>query len=387
MTDEQESTPQDAPQAMAADPATEAGNSEPEAPRVTAPPRAFDDEPPEGSAEAPTGAATEPDEDAEAAGEPEVIEEQAEPEAPAAFEDLSELPALLEALLFVADHPVDVGYLSRALEVSQPRVEHALDGLAEALRAGRRGIRVQRGPAGVQLVSAPEAATQVERFLGLEASRRLSTAALETLAIIAYRQPVTRGQVDAIRGVSSDGAIATLRSRDLIEAAGHASGPGRPTLFRTTQRFLEHFGLERPGQLPPLPDDIDLPPAEIGEQLGLEEALVLEALRPRESVADDDEAIAAPEADAEGDTASVTSASDELEAEVVELDTEDEVSLALAQATTPDVEIPSDPRALSQAAEQAFEAFEASRERQASGGDIAAPSGEVDDAATERRAD
>src|SRR5690606_5449878 len=143
------------------------------------------------------------------------------------------------------DHPIDVPYLSRAVEVSQARVERALDELSEKLRESGRGIRVQRGPSGVQLTSAPEAAAFVERFLGLEATRRLSTAALETLAIIAYRQPITRGQIDQIRGVSSDGAVATLRARDLIESAGHATGPGRPTLFRTTARFLEHFGLER----------------------------------------------------------------------------------------------------------------------------------------------
>ncbi|MEX2372792.1 MAG: SMC-Scp complex subunit ScpB, partial [Dehalococcoidia bacterium] len=221
---------------------------------------------------------------------------------------------------------------------SVTRVEGALDALAESLREAQRGIRLQRGPQGAQLVSAPEASAHVERFLGLEANRRLSTAALETLAIVAYRQPITRGQVDAVRGVSSDGAIATLRSRDLIEAAGHAPGPGRPMLFRTTQRFLEHFGLERPGQLPALPDDIDLPPAEIGAQLGLDEAAVVEALAaPPVEVTPEPEDIAAepPEASEE---------------------TEDDIAEAIAAVHGPDVEIPSDVRALTVAAEHAFEA-------------------------------
>ncbi len=289
-------------------------------PRVTAPPRPFDADEPEPST---PDAAELPE--PESALAPEILEEHAEPEQADAFEDLSQLPALLEALLFVADHPIDVGYLARAVDVSVVTCERALDTLAEELRAGGRGIRLQRGPEGVQLTSAPETAPQVERFLGLEANKRLSTAALETLAIIAYRQPVTRGQVDAVRGVSSDGAIAALGARGLIEGAGHAVGPGRPTLFRTTQRFLEHFGLERPGQLPPLPDDIDLPASEIGEQLGLDEAAVLAALNPS----------AAPEA----------------ETEVAEVETEpspEEVAEAAG------VEITADVQALTEAAEQAL---------------------------------
>ena len=204
--------------------------------------------------------------------------EAAAPDAPEAFEDLRQLPLLLEALLFVADHPVEDAYLAGALEVSPQRVMRALDDLGNSLREAGRGVRLQRGPEGVLLVSAPEAAGPVERFLGLELSRRLSTAALETLAIIAYKQPVTRGQIDSVRGVSSDGAVQTLRARGLIEPAGYANGPGRPTLFRTTQRFLQHFGLERTGQLPALPEEIDLPLSEIGAQLGLDEQAIANAL-------------------------------------------------------------------------------------------------------------
>ena len=304
-----------------------------EAPRVTAPPQPFDADP---ATEALTPAPLDGEEPqpADAAPEPEVIESAAADDEPGAFENLSELPALLEALLFVADHPVEPAYLARAVEVSVPRIEHALDALAESLRESRRGVRIQRGPQGVLLVSAPEAALQVERFLGLEATRRLSNAALETLAIIAYRQPITRGQVDAIRGVSSDGAVATLRARDLIESAGHAAGPGRPMLFRTTQRFLEHFGLERPGQLPALPDDIDLPAAEISAQLGLDEAAVTAAMQPP----------AVEESAPVDDT----------------VDGDAEIEDALAAVVATDVEIPDDLQALTEAAEHAFEA---SRER------------------------
>lgn len=243
------------------------------APRAMAPPRPFDAGP------APE---TAPDRENAAGETPATLgdapEAEAAPDAPGAFEDLRQLPSLLEALLFVAGHPVEEAYLARALDVTPQRVLRALDELGDALREAGRGVRVQRGPEGVLLVSAPEAAAPVERFLGLELGRRLSTAALETLAIIAYKQPVTRGQIDGVRGVSSDGAVQTLRARGLIEPAGYANGPGRPTLFRTTQRFLQHFGLERTGQLPALPEEVGLPLSEIGAQLGLDEQAIANAL-------------------------------------------------------------------------------------------------------------
>lgn len=350
--------------------ATERAGTPNDPPRVMAPPRAFDDEAADADVEVepePTAASS-----AEVLADAVVVAEGVEPEEPAAFEDLAALPALIEALLFVADHPIDAAYLARAVEVSGARVESALDALAESLRESNRGIRLQRGPEGAMLVSAPEAAAQVERFLGLEANRRLSTAALETLAIIAYRQPVTRGQVDAVRGVSSDGAIATLRARDLIESAGHAAGPGRPMLFRTTQRFLEHFGLERPGQLPALPDDIDLLPAEISAQLGLDEAEVIEALKPREEPAPEGDGETPEGAATEGSEGSeATVASPDAEAleataaaDAPELDELPEEIAALAATATAEIEIPDDVQALTDAAEQAFEA---SRDRLSGG--------------------
>ena len=279
------------------------------------PPRAFDAEP---EPEAPEAVADEaPSEDV--LPEPEVIDEHAEVEQAELFDSFAGLPLVLESLLFVADHPIEESYLARALDVTSTRIERALDDLETTLRDGQRGIRLQRGPEGVALVTAPEAAARIEHFLGLEASRKLSTAALETLAIIAYRQPITRGQIDTIRGVSSDGAVATLRARALIAPAGYATGPGRPMLFQTTQRFLEHFGLERAGQLPPLPEEIDLPLAEIGAQLGLDEQAIANAL-----------------------------------AEVV-VDTELDVEpSAEEQDAAAALELPADASALASAAEQAF---------------------------------
>jgi segregation and condensation protein B len=160
----------------------------------------------------------------------------------------------LEALLFVAEEPVELAELARALEVSVAAVRGLVDRLAEACAA--RGVRVQRQGTRVQLVTAPEAGVYVNRFVGARSEQRLSPAALETLAIVAYRQPVTRPAVEAIRGVNCDHAFATLKARGLIEEVGRAEGVGRPLLFGTTIAFLEHFGLTDPRELPPLPEAV-----------------------------------------------------------------------------------------------------------------------------------
>jgi segregation and condensation protein B len=161
------------------------------------------------------------------------------------------LASIVESILFVAEEPVDTATLAKALRRSKAEIEEALQELEADYE--ERGIRLQRSNGVVQLVSAPEAGPYVERFLGIESRQRLSTAALESLAIIAYKQPITRAGVEAIRGVNSDGAIASLISRGLVEDVGKAPGPGRPTLLGTTLKFLEHFGLKNPSDLPPLP--------------------------------------------------------------------------------------------------------------------------------------
>ena len=162
--------------------------------------------------------------------------------------------------------------LARVLEATPGRLGAALELLGVSL--GDRGLRLQRGPEGAQLVTAPELASEVEGFIGVEGRRRLSAAAMETLAIVAYRQPITRGQIERIRGVSSDAALATLRARDLVVEVGRAPGPGRPSLFGVTQRFLEHFGIESLRQLPPLEDDDASPeaPDEMADEMADEAA-------------------------------------------------------------------------------------------------------------------
>lgn len=159
------------------------------------------------------------------------------------------LPALVEGILFVTDAPIEVTDLARALGVGRGEVEKALAELAVAC-AGR-GVRLQRTNGHVQLVSAPETAWAIERFFGLEASTRLSAAALETLSIIAYRQPVTRPEIEAVRGVDSDGVMRTLLARGLVEAVGQRPTVGHPIEYGTTFLFLEYFGLSSVEELPP----------------------------------------------------------------------------------------------------------------------------------------
>jgi segregation and condensation protein B len=158
------------------------------------------------------------------------------------------LESLVESLLFVADRAVTVEALATALEIGGDQVENALRTLEAEYR--ERGIRLQRKGEEIQLVSAPEAGPSIERFLGLEISGRLSTAALETLSIVAYRQPVTRAQVEAIRGVNSDSVLRSLVRRGLLEEVGRAETVGRPILYGTTFEFLQQFGLQSLHNLP-----------------------------------------------------------------------------------------------------------------------------------------
>ena len=178
------------------------------------------------------------------------------------------IPALVESALFVSSGPVSIGRLAKTLEVSNAVIKNALQTLTEDYET--RGLRLQWNGNDVQLTTAPAASSVIERFLGLELTTRLSQAALEVLAIIAYMQPVTRPQVDQIRGVNSDGALRRLLSAGLIEEVGRLETPGRPILYGTTPEFLQHFGLTMLEELPELEeveDDADLADAlaEIGD--------------------------------------------------------------------------------------------------------------------------
>ncbi|MFZ2423823.1 MAG: SMC-Scp complex subunit ScpB [Anaerolineae bacterium] len=164
------------------------------------------------------------------------------------------LSVLIESLLFVAAEPLTLARLAAVLLVEPTQVEGALSELDASLVG--RGLRLQRKNDLVQLTTLPSAAPVIERLLGLDTNPKLSPAALETLAMIAYRQPVTRTQLEAIRGVNCDGVIRTLLSRSLIEEQGRLDAVGRPILYGTTFEFLQYFSLNCVEDLPPLPEAI-----------------------------------------------------------------------------------------------------------------------------------
>jgi len=165
---------------------------------------------------------------------------------------IDNLKLAIESILFVADDPVEIAAFAKVTGRREEDIVEAIEAVAVDYQA--RGLRIQRTGAAVQMVTAPEASPFVEQFLGVDEDQRISHAALETLAIIAYKQPLSRQVIEAIRGVNCDRALASLKARGLVTEVGRASTAGRPYLYGTTFRFLEHFGLEKPGDLPPLPD-------------------------------------------------------------------------------------------------------------------------------------
>lgn len=160
--------------------------------------------------------------------------------------------AQLEALLFVAERPLTRAEIARLAELDGATIDARIGELARALDG--RGIRLVSAGDRVELATAPEAASLVARYVG-HAGVRLTPAALETLAIVAYRQPVTRSTVERIRGVDSEYVLRGLLHRRLVVELGRAGPPGRPYLYGTAFEFLERFGLERLADLPPIPSE------------------------------------------------------------------------------------------------------------------------------------
>lgn len=160
------------------------------------------------------------------------------------------LESILEALIFVASAPVSAAQLATVIGTDEETIKAALSRLQEDYQ--QRGLRLRVHQGRYELTTAPEVSAYVERLLGLEVGARLSKAALETLAIIAYRQPITRAGIEAIRGVNSDSVVRSLLAKGLIEERGRADLPGRPLLYGTTSDFLAYFGLESLEQLPPI---------------------------------------------------------------------------------------------------------------------------------------
>lgn len=163
-----------------------------------------------------------------------------------------ELPPLIEALLFVADGAVEANQLAKALQVASEAIYQGVRQLDQQYENTRRGLRVQEYNGKFQLVTRPTLAPLIETFLNLDLTTRLSAPALETLAIIAYRQPVTRVQVEAVRGVDSSAILRSLVQRGLIQENGRLEGAGRPILYSVTENFMNHFGLTGLNELPAL---------------------------------------------------------------------------------------------------------------------------------------
>jgi segregation and condensation protein B len=159
------------------------------------------------------------------------------------------IEALVEALLFCVAYPVTIHELSRLLNVNNSTVENALKNLCVNSNMNKC-ITIQRNGNKVQLVTIPEISSLVEDFLGVETTTTLSQAALEALAIIAYRQPVSRPEIEEVRGVNSDGVVRTLLTRGLIEECGRSEGLGRAILYQTTSDFLSQFGIMSLEDLP-----------------------------------------------------------------------------------------------------------------------------------------
>lgn len=162
----------------------------------------------------------------------------------------TELAAIIESLLFVSGRPLERAELRKLLDVDEATLRQSLQALEHTLEQHKRGIRLQHLGEQVQLVTAPENARYVAALLGLPMTAKLTSAALETLAVISYRQPVTRAQLEAVRGVNSDRALASLIQHGLVTEVGRAQTVGRPTLFGTTSDFLQLFGLTSLEQLP-----------------------------------------------------------------------------------------------------------------------------------------
>lgn len=169
--------------------------------------------------------------------------------------------AALEAILFVTEAPVPLDELAEVLESTPRDVEALLGELQDTLEDRGSGLVVRSTAGGWRLYSRPEAYPYLERFSASATARRLSSAALEVLAVVAYRQPVSRSQLTEIRGVDSDSSVRTLERLGLIEEAGRLSLPGNPAVYRTTPLFLEKLGISSLSELPPLADHV--PPAEV----------------------------------------------------------------------------------------------------------------------------
>jgi len=174
----------------------------------------------------------------------------------------------LEALLFLADEPLDVVTLAELLECDEAEVQTEIQHLAEEYETQQRGMEIRRSSGGWRMYSADAARSVVERWALIGRAGRLTQAALETLAVIAYKQPISRQEIGDIRGVNADGAVRSLVARGFVEEVGRDEGVGHAVLYGTTTAFLERLGLDELDELPPLTDYLPEAPAPDEPELG-----------------------------------------------------------------------------------------------------------------------
>ena len=164
--------------------------------------------------------------------------------------DIQEKKSAIEALLFVAGEPVAASDLKGVTELPEAEIKEILEGLAAQYRERNGGVRIIEIAKGYQMVTNPDCARWIRKFRNTNPSNKLSMPALETLAIVAYNQPIIKAEIEQIRGVNSDGVIKTLLDRRLIKIMGRKEMPGRPLLYGTTHEFLQYFGLKDLTELP-----------------------------------------------------------------------------------------------------------------------------------------
>ncbi len=184
---------------------------------------------------------------------------------------MDNLKYAIEGILFAVGEPVKAAKLAAVLDTDIDEINSAVCELKEEYERDHRGFRIIDILEGYQICSGPEYYTYIQEILGEQRNQPLSNAAMEALAIIAYKQPITRGQIEHIRGVNSDGCVNRLYERGLIEEKGRLDAPGRPILYVTTENFLRCFGLKDPRELPPIDFDSINTESVQGQQLEISE--------------------------------------------------------------------------------------------------------------------
>lgn len=195
----------------------------------------------------------------------------------------SEIRKIIEALLFASPDPLTQTKVNGIFDPDTPNLKEVVEGLNEQYAQEDHAFEINQVAGGYQLVSRREYEHFIRRMLNKSGRLTLSTAALDSLAIIAYKQPMGRYEIEAIRGVDSSGVLKTLLNRNLIKIKGRDSGPGRPLLYQTTDKFLEHFGLNRLSDMPKLKEITELMEADptLGEQIA-----VFEEENPEDTISD-----------------------------------------------------------------------------------------------------